>query len=104
MPHQRVRWTTRRMMLSVAFCAVTSAYVGSYDRLSRRSMAEAREWGFVGLLYVSPEEWRRAPDDAIRTHYRRATIYFPVNCVDRWLRGTPPPVSCFLRGSGWIPG
>jgi hypothetical protein len=57
------RWSLQAQILAVAALAVALAYVGSYYRLSRRGMREAKLYGIPGFLYVPVEEVIARPHD-----------------------------------------
>ena len=87
------------MIVAVAIVAFLFADVGSYYRLSRRSLKELAPHGLDGILYVSIEEIRR-DDKALSQHYRLMWLYTPVNCIDRLFFHKNDPVACWMRLSG----
>lgn len=74
------RFRLRTMLIGVVLLSVAMSYVGSYCRLSRRGIREARANGIEGFLYVPYEEAVTTEDLTI--HYRLATFYAPLNWVD----------------------
>jgi hypothetical protein len=82
----RVRLSVLGMMIMVALLSPVCAYIGSYYRLSRRSMDEP--YSLPTILYVSHDEFLTR-DGRVR-HYTRATMYSPLNWLDRTIFGTRP--------------
>ena len=95
---QGMRFSIRRMMLTVALAAFLFSYVGSYCRLSRRGMREAAMYNMPGFLYVAYLE--AAEQEELSRHYEFLIWYAPLNWVDRTLLGTPGPTICIMRLSG----
>ncbi len=81
-------------MVVVAIAAFGFAYVGDYYHLSRRGMREAAEYGIPGFLYVPVRE--AAATEDLGRHYELATLYAPLNWVDRAIFETPSPVICIM--------
>jgi hypothetical protein len=86
--------SARGLIGLVVFCSLLFAYAGSYYRLSRRGMHEARELGISGFLYV-PFAEAAASEDLTR-HYALATFYAPLNGIDRAVFGAPSPWICIM--------
>jgi hypothetical protein len=64
-------------------------YVGSYDILSRRGLAQSKAAGFTGLYFFPPEDtnsWRLC-------NYGCVTFYYPLIVVEMWL-GTMNGIGC----------
>ena len=89
-----VRFSIRRMMLTVALAALVFSYVGSYYRLSRRGMREAALYNIAGFLYVSYLE--AAGHEDLSRHYALMTWYAPLNWLDRTLLETTRPTICIM--------
>ena len=86
------RWyqfSLRTLMLGVVLASLLASYVGSYYRLSRRGLAEAREVDAEGFFYVPMDDVFASQD--LSEHYRRAWFFAPVNWIDRHLFGGPAP-------------
>jgi hypothetical protein len=90
----RVRFTIRRMMLTVAWAALVLSYLSSYYRLLRRGVREAALYGIPGILYVPFEEAGEHED--LSRHCALMTWYAPLNWLDRTLLGTPSPTICLM--------
>ena len=88
-PARRLQISLWRLIILVAISSAILAYVGSYYRLSRRGMDEARDYGLPGFLYV-PFAAASASED-LRPHYALAYFYSPLNWVDRAVFGVPSP-------------
>lgn len=85
-----------RFWLFITLSIMPMFYAGSYYRLSRRGMQEARTMNMRGFLYISINS---ATDErAMSHHYRLATLYAPANAMDRALTGAEEPVRCILFG------
>ncbi|WP_406694914.1 hypothetical protein V5E97_28115 [Singulisphaera sp. Ch08] len=93
-----VRFTVRRWMLAVAAWALLFAYVGSYYRLSRKSISEGVDYGLSGIVYVPLRE--DLSGEHLARHFFLCNVYAPLNWLDQRIFGTPPPMNCFLRLSG----
>lgn len=95
--HRKFRFSMRTVALAFVVLSMMLAYVGSYYRLSRRGMDEAKREGMdmEGFLYVSIEE--AAATEDLSQHHRRARFYAPLNFVDRALFGGDWPI----RGILW---
>ncbi len=92
------RWSQfslRMLLIAVTIAAFVLTYLGSYCRISRRGMQEARDLHIAGFFYVPFDEALATKD--LTTHYRRAAFFAPVNWLDQWLLGAPGPV----RGVTW---
>lgn len=85
----RFQFRLRTLLFAVVIFALASAYLGSYYRLSRRGLREAREYGLAGFLYVPFEDAAVAED--LSLHYRLAVFYSPANWIDRQFFGSPGP-------------
>jgi hypothetical protein len=84
------------VLVAVAVLSVVMAYVGSYDRLKRRGLRQAADYGYEGFLYVRMEEASAARD--LSRHYAWATFYEPLNFVDRSVFGGPTHWVSFMWG------
>lgn len=71
-----------------------AAYVGRYAVFRARNLAQSRELGVEGLLYVSAGELQSR--DAGLRHEYRVWLYAPINGLDRCLFDGPAPVRCVL--------
>ncbi len=89
----RRRW--RNLVLVGGLAVLLSMYGGSYYRLSRRGLREAKGYGMAGFLYVPCEEAFQSRD--LSRHYRLATFYAPANWVDVVVFNGEGPV----RGITW---
>ncbi|WP_165243847.1 hypothetical protein [Paludisphaera soli] len=84
----------RSVMVWVALGSLPMAYTGTYHRLSRRGMQEAREFGLPGFLYVP---FREAADSEDLTRQQLlAILYAPLNWMDRAFFDAPGPVVCVM--------
>jgi hypothetical protein len=86
----RFQYRLRTLLFSIAGVSLALAYLGSYHRLSRRGMREARIISLLGFLYVSLEEVAVSKGDLAR-HHRLATFYSPLNWLDHHLFGSETP-------------
>ncbi|MBI3464254.1 MAG: hypothetical protein HY000_14540 [Planctomycetes bacterium] len=91
---RRFRFRLRRLHLFVAVACVVLLYVGSYYRLSRRGLAEARELGIDGFLYVPYNEAAKTED--LSRHYLLAMLYAPLNWLDQEVFGCDAPIRCIM--------
>ncbi len=74
---------------------VVLLYIGSYYHLSRRGLAEARDLGMDGFLYVPCNEAAKTED--LSRHHLLAMLYAPLNWLDQEVfRGDAP-----IRGIMW---
>lgn len=89
-----LRVRLRSLLVAVALLALVFAYVGSYHRLSRRSMREGSDYGLPGILYVPMEEAAATRD--LSWHYCLAAFYAPANWFDRQFFGGKPPAVCIM--------
>jgi hypothetical protein len=89
------RWSPRSQILAVAALSLALAYVGSYYRLSRRGIREAKPYGIPGFLYVPVQEVIPPPHD-LSPHYRFAAFYAPLNWFDRLHFGGEYPAWCIM--------
>jgi hypothetical protein len=78
------------LLAAFVFLSLFMAYAGSYYRLSRRGVAEAKKYELPGFLYVSADEVFAAKD--LTKHYQRRVFYEPANWIDRKFFGGPGPV------------
>ena len=84
------------LRLLAGSAVLLAAYVGSYARLSRRGMAEARTVNAPYFFYC-PLSDVRPYKDLPRQHRLTVVVFDPVNRVDRaWLGGGEP-----CRGVTW---
>src|SRR5579883_1141903 len=90
----KARRTIRRAMIHIALLSLVFSYVGSYYRLSRRSMREDANYGFDAIVYVPFEEIDSK--EGISRHYALMWIYHPLNWIDQRLFKTPGPAGCFM--------
>ena len=98
-PTRRFQMSLRRLIAVVAVASLLCAYGASYHRLSRRGLAEARDYGIGGFLYVPVGETAGLTD--LRRHYVLAAFFEPVCWLDRRIFGTPTPwVSFCMQLSG----
>ena len=88
------RFRTRTWILIVVALTLGVLYVGSYYRLSRRGMREARDYGLAGFLYVPCEE--AAETESLLRHRRLAAFYTPANWIDRQLFGGENLAVCVI--------
>ena len=96
---RRPRLRLRTAFVAIAVLSLAMAYVGSYDRLKRRGLRQAADYGYVGFLYVPIEEASAAQD--LSRHYAWVTFYEPLNLIDRVVfGGTTHWVSFMWRLSG----
>jgi hypothetical protein len=96
---RRPRLRLRTAFVAIAVLSLAMAYVGSYDRLKRRGLRQAADYGYDGFLYVPIEEASAAQD--LSRHYAWATFYEPLNLIDRVVFGGPTHwVSFMWRLSG----
>jgi hypothetical protein len=80
----------------ILFTSLALAYAGSYYRLSRRGMREAREYGLPGsFLYVPWAEFTAS--GGFTRHYGLAIFYAPPNWIDRAIFGGPSPLRVAAR-------
>ena len=86
----RFQYRLRTLIVVIASLSLAMAYVGSYYRLSRRGMREARIISLPGFLYVSFDEVVASKGDLARHHWL-TTLYSPVNWVDHHLFGSDSP-------------
>ncbi|QEH39185.1 hypothetical protein OJF2_77970 [Aquisphaera giovannonii] len=93
MPH-RFHFRIRTALVAVAVLAVAMAYVGSYDRLKRRGLRQAADYGYPGLPYVDLP----GPVDGwdFGRHCAWAIFYEPLNLVDRRLFGGSSHWACLF--------
>jgi len=100
----RLRFGLRSLFVATAVVALVFAYAGSYYRLSRRGMSEAREVGLAGFLYMPLDDAERTQD--LRRHHVLKLVFLPLNLIDQRLsvRQDPYTVSCghTLRNRGVI--
>jgi hypothetical protein len=68
------------------------AYVGTYYRLSRRGMREAKAYGEEYYFYYIPVAEMTGEKDLAR-HHRRAAFFAPANWVDQKIFGGPEPIT-----------
>lgn len=90
-------WFRRRLRLLVVFAVVlllVAAYMGSYYRLSRRGMREAKGLGMKGFLYIPAQEMIGEKD--LSRHIALAELYALANAIDQALTGAEEPVRCIL--------
>jgi hypothetical protein len=92
---RRPRWSLRAQILAVALLALALAYVGTYYRLSRRGMREAKPYGIPGFLYVPVQEVLVPPHDLSRQRQLTA-FYVPLNGIDRLFFGGDYPACCIM--------
>jgi hypothetical protein len=90
------RFSLRLMLVLCVILGLLFAYAGSYYRLSRRGMAEAREYELAGFFYIPFDEFLLTRD--LTPHHRLAMLFAPANWVDQILFGAPGPSSSFLVG------
>ena len=85
----------RKRLILVALALLVCAYLGSYYRLSRRGMAEAKDYGIDGFLYVHCGDIiasaQQTPHAGMARHYALAIFYEPACWVDRLMFGTATP-------------
>ena len=86
---QRRRLTVRRLMVAIVLCSLLFAYLASYERLKRRGMREAQDYGIVGFLYVPMAD--AAESESLTRHWFWAYFFAPVNWLDQWFFGAPTP-------------
>jgi hypothetical protein len=92
---RRFQFRTRTVLVGIAVLSIAMAYVGSYDRLKRRGMRQAVEYGYPGGFLYVPFEEAAASQDLTR-HYAWAAFYEPLNSVDRTVFGGPSHWVSFL--------
>jgi hypothetical protein len=85
-----------RLLVACALALLLALYVGSYYRLSRRGMREAKDYNMKGFLYVPAKEVFQTRD--LTRHYARVQLFAPLNWTDRVLFGAPGPARCILWG------
>ena len=92
----RIQFRLRTVLIAWIALALLLTYVGSYYRLSRRGLAEARKYGIKGIVYVDFLEAAKARD--LRRHHLIAAFYAPANLIDRTFFGGDGPVDGILWG------
>lgn len=92
----RLRFQLRTLLLLITALALLASYVGSYYRLSRRGMAEARRYGLAGFLYVPVADSDQS--NGVRRHGLLTIAFAPLNIVDQQLFGGKRPVSGMIVG------
>ena len=85
-------------MLMTVLISLFFAYAGSYYRLSRRGLAEARNYGFKGFLYVPFDDAARTQD--LTRHDTLAIFYSPLNGLDCIFCGGQPLAQIMFGLSG----
>ncbi len=91
------RWyqfSLRALLIGVAIFSLVAAYVGSYCRLSRRGMHEAKTYGLEGFLYVPADEVVASHD--LTRHHAFMVFYAPLNWLDREFFGGISPTGSIM--------
>ena len=84
------RFRLRTFFVCVAIVSIFVAYGTVYYQISRRGMAEAKNYGLTAFLYVPADEVFASED--LSTHHRIAIVFAPANWIDQLIFGGPPPV------------
>ena len=83
-----------RLLLVAGILVAACLYVGSYCRLSREGMREAKEFELEGFLYVPFDE--AAATEDLTKHHQLASFYAPLNWIDRTIFGADGPTKGIL--------
>jgi len=90
----RSKPSRRRRFALVIGLVLTTMYVGSYYRLSRRGLREASGCGLSGFLYVPYVEAEATED--LSKHRSIGRFYAPINQLDRLFYRDHYPVECIM--------
>jgi hypothetical protein len=91
-PSWKPQFSLRLVLVLCVVFGLLFAYAGSYYRLSRRGMREAKEHDFEGEFYYIPvAEMNNAKD--LARHHRIAVFFAPANWVDQAVFDGPEPIT-----------
>lgn len=91
---RRFPFRLRTFFICVTIFSVVVAYGAAYYQISRRGMAEAKNYVLIGFLYVPADQVFASED--LTSHHKLAVVFAPANWIDQHVFGGPPPVKCIM--------